>query len=307
MSRSILVTGGTGFIGSHVIDLLLDHNYKIILLKSHFSNTSRIYKHLSKITILDRDTNDLEDIFLKYKPFAIIHLATLYKKSDEDADFKEMYKENVEFPKKLVDMAIKHKTNRFLNTSTFFQYSTEPLPISEDNDFSPFNYYAKTKIIFSDYLKELANKINTFDLILYSPFGPRDNEKLVTYIIKKALMGDEIILSEGFQRIDLTYVKDIAIAYLKCLNIFDPNIKGYVNINIASGIPTSIRELVMLIEMIENITIKKSWGQTSTDDFPLIYADITKAKSLIGWEPEFSLKSGLIETIEYNKTILSES
>ena len=129
--------------------------------------------------------------------------------------------------------------------------------MSEDNDLLPFNEYAKTKIAFAQLLKASAADIKVMDLIIFSPYGPRDNDKLVTYVIKKAIRRDLIDLSEGLQKIDLTYVKDIACAYLKAIKYLDKGANGYTDVCIASGFPVSVRELVSLVEEVRNTELKK--------------------------------------------------
>ena len=299
MRKRVLMTGASGFIGSHVVDLLLDNDFDITIIKRSFTNTERIERHLSRLVCFDVDDVTLESVFEGPSFDVLIHLATLYNKGDFGVDLEEMRKVNIDFPKKLLKLAIKNNVKKFVNTSTYFQYSPHNLPLSEGNDLLPFNEYAKTKIAFAQLLKASAADIKVMDLIIFSPYGPRDNDKLVTYVIKKAIGRDLIDLSEGLQKIDLTYVKDIACAYLKAIKYLDKGANGYTDVCIASGFPVSVRELVSLVEEVGNTELKKRWGDRAVKDYPVVFGDTEKAKTMLGWSAVTSLKVGLKETIDF--------
>lgn len=299
--HKVLVTGATGFIGSHLLDLLLHNDFDVTIIKRSSSDTCRIEQHLTSITVFDIDMIPLKEIFSKSTFNTVIHLATSYIKKDAEANLAKMYAFNVDFAKQLLNLSVESKVPTFINTSSYFQYSPDNLPMTESNKHDPFNEYAKTKTKFQQYLKTFANQINIYDFILFSPYGPRDNDKLVMHVIKKALSKETIHLSEGLQKIDLVYVKDIVDAYLKAIMIVPKSNGFYYDINLAGGRPISIREIVSLIEEIEKITVEKKWGAPAFGDYPLIYADVAKAKEIINWEPTTHIKQGLSETIQHCK------
>ena len=167
MRKRVLITGATGFIGSHVVELLLDNDFDITVIKRSFSNTERIEQHLSRLVCFDLDNVTLESVFEGPGFDVLIHLATLYNKGDFGVDLEEMRKVNIDFPRKLLELAIKNNVKKFVNTSTYFQYSPHHLPLSEDNDLLPFNEYAKTKIAFAQLLKASAADIKVMDLIIF--------------------------------------------------------------------------------------------------------------------------------------------
>ena len=300
--NKVLVTGANGFIGSHLLDLLLQKDFDVTIIKRSTSDTHRIEQHLTSIKIFDIDKITLEEIFSRSKFNTVIHLATSYIKKDAEANLKKMYAFNVDFAKKLLNLSMENKVQKFINTSSYFQYSPDTLPMTESNKHVPFNEYAKTKTIFQQYLQKFAAHMNIYDFILFSPYGPRDNDKLVMHVIKKALNKETIHLSEGLQKMDLVYVKDIVDAYLKAVRVAPKSNGCYNDINLAGGKPISIREIVSLIEEIEKITIEKKWGAPALDDYPLIFGDVSKAKEIINWEPSTNIKQGLSETIQYCKS-----
>ena len=301
MGKRILMTGATGFVGSHVLDLLSEYDFDITIIKRSTSNIERIEGHMSKLACFDLDTINLEQVFQSSKFDIIIHLATLYSKSDHEIDCEEMHAINVKFPKKILKLAIKYNVKSFINTSSYFQYSPHKLPISENNKLLPFNEYAKTKTLFAQHLESCSDQIKVVNLILFTPYGPRDNNKLVTHVVKKSIRNDTIALSQGLQKIDFVYVKDVASAYLKSIRFLDISVNGYTDFCLASGFPISVRELVSLVEEVNKTIINKSWGEPSSRDYPVVFGDTKKAKDILDWSATTDLKQGLKETIYYFK------
>ncbi|MGB7969623.1 MAG: NAD-dependent epimerase/dehydratase family protein, partial [Methanobacterium sp.] len=220
MNETVLVTGGTGFIGSHVIEHLLTNGYRVILLKRSFSKTWRIEEFKDKITCYNIDEIELDKIFRKESITAIIHLATYYKKHHTQEDIDPMIRSNILFPVELLENARKFDVKIFINTGTFFEYAYDTLPIHENSYEKPFNFYAITKLAFENILKSYTKKedIKSITLKIFSPYGPRDNEeKIVPLLINHTIKDKEIKLSHGLQKLDFIYVKDIAEAYISSL------------------------------------------------------------------------------------------
>ncbi|WP_457625255.1 NAD-dependent epimerase/dehydratase family protein [Persephonella sp.] len=302
MIKNILVTGGTGFIGSHVIETLLNENFNVILLKRYSSNTWRIEDFLENIISYDIGETDLGKVFEENKIDAIIHLATYYKKNHSYEDIENMIYSNITFPTKLLDLCSKYNVRYFLNTGTFFEYDITTLPVKEEENKKPFNLYSSTKISFEDIIKFYSDKLKVITFRIFSPYGEKDNEyKLIPTLIRKAIKNEEIHLSEGFQKLDFVYVKDIAGAYVRAIKSIE-KIDNLESFNIGTGFPYSIREIVSLIQEILDKKINVVWGDPA-QDIPICYADITKAKEVLKWKPLYSLREGLSRTIEYYKKV----
>ena len=299
--HKVLLTGATGFIGSHLLEVLLSNGFDVTIIKRSTSNIHRIEPYLNRIEVFNIEEVALESIFLKSKFDTVVHLATCYIKNDAEANIKEMYDFNVNFAKSLLTLSVENRVKKFINASSYFQYAPTPLPMTELNEHLPYNEYAKTKTIFQNFLRTWSGKINIYDFIIFSPYGPNDNDKLVMHVIKKALRNEPVILSEGLQKIDLIYVKDIAAAFLKAIRMASNPDGCYHDINLAGGKPLSVREIVSLIEELETATLEKKWGAPSASDYPLVFGDISKADELIGWKPTTHIKQGLTETIEHCK------
>lgn len=304
---TILLTGATGFLGSHLLEALLKQSYSVVILKRSTSNLWRIEHLAGQYKSYNLDEVSLDNIFAEQKIDIVVHLATLYKKFDTVEDVAAMMDANVRFPTELLVQGAKNGILGFINTGTFFEYDCSLQPINENAKLSPFNFYARTKLTFETMLKSFSDAcvINTFRL--FSPFGEKDNPKLVPMIIEKSLKGEEIKLSEGLQKIDLVYVEDIVSAYLCAIErMLIHDIKPeYEVFNIGSGTALSIRDVVSLIEQKLGYRINISWGTESLVDIPIAYASIDKAKSMLGWRPSVGVQQGIGNTISYLRNKLS--
>ena len=301
MPKTVLLSGATGFLGSHLLEALLINGYRVVILKRSTSDTWRIEHLLEQCTSYDVDQIPLEEIFKLYQIDYIIHLATFYKKAHLAPDIDLMFDANVTFPTKLLDLAVAHGTKSFINTGTFFEYDPSILPISEANTIKTFNLYAKSKLAFEQILKSYADegKIKASTLKIFSPYGPKDDaNKLVPFIVSKAIKNEPFNLSEGFQKLDFIYAGDIAQAFLKILLRID-TFSAYESFNIGSGNTYSVREVVSILEELMGVALQKTWGPPSTVDNPIVIASRAKAKERLDWEPKISLRSGLQETIKY--------
>ncbi|WP_040726090.1 NAD(P)-dependent oxidoreductase [Thiomicrorhabdus sp. Kp2] len=301
--RTILLTGATGFIGSHLLEALIRQGYSVVVLKRSTSNLWRIDHLAGQYKSYDVDLQSILDVFDSEKIDVVIHLATLYRKFDNGHEVDEMIQSNVSFPLQLVETGVRKGVKAFINTGTFFEYDCSTLPVKETSKVCPYNFYAKSKIIFEEVLKTYSSQIAINTFRLFSPYGEMDNHKLVSMIINKAINDDVIELSEGLQKIDFIYVKDIVQAYVKAierLNSRDWDAE-YEVFNLGSGIALSIRDLVSVVEECLGQSVKKIWGEPSLLDIPIAFADTTKIRQVLGWEPEYTIHKGIKNTISYYK------
>ena len=297
----ILLTGATGFLGSHILDKLVKNGYNVAILKRSWSDTWRINHLLSQIKVFNLDLTSLEEIFQSIRPEYIVHLATLYSKFDSDVDLDSMHKANVLFPVELLEVGIKYGLKGFINTGTFFEYDCSQQPVNEDSPISSFNLYAQTKLDFELILKPYAGQININTFRIFSPYGERDNNKLIPMLIQKALSKQEIQLSDGMQKLDFIYAVDVSNAYMKALKVMllKEELGSYNIYNLGSGIPTSVREVVSVIEQNLGEHLNVVWGDPSTIDIPIAYADIFKIKKELLWTPGYSIHQGIANTIDF--------
>jgi nucleoside-diphosphate-sugar epimerase len=301
--KNVLVTGGAGFIGSHILDLLVTAGYKVSILERQGGSLDRIKPHLKKITVCYSDQAGIEQAFKKNQIDCVIHLATCYIKNHQgESDVAAILDTNVKLPSILLEYCRQYGVKYFINTGTFFEYEQKDRPLTEEDKKIAYNLYAASKLAFEEVLKYYAEsfKIKVIDFKLFAPFGDRDNEKLMAYLVKLLGAKEPTDFSGGEQKWNFTYVKDIAEAYLKALEHFD-YIKGYELINVGYDQVVSIKEVALRLEKISGKKLNIRFGAKPYIDDEIFYAncDNTKLKKLLNWEPKYSFEEGLKQTYLY--------
>lgn len=305
MIRTVLITGVAGFIGSHLAERLISDGVDIIGLKRSATDTWRIDHILEKMRLYDTDTCDLEEIFTENKIDCIIHLATYYTKQHSSLEeVEKMIDTNVKFPAKLCQLAVGNHVKYFINTGTFFEYALgKNEPIRECDEKSSYNFYASTKIAFSDILQFFSRDglLFSLDFKLFAPFGEKDNEKLILFLIKSLQHGTHVDFSGGEQRWNFTYVDDIVEAYVKALQKMPSLSEYYTPLNVGYDTTVTIREVAEKLEKISGKKFDIAWGVKPYIPNEIFYAncDNSHLKRILGWEQKFDIDSGLKKTFEY--------
>lgn len=307
MKLRILLTGATGFIGSHLLEELIESGYEVTILIRNNSKLWRIEKLRGKFSFFNLDNISIKQIFSIEKFDYIIHLATFYKKTSCVEDVSEMIESNIKFPVLLLEEGIRNNLKGFINTGTFFECDTTTSPIKIDADLKPYNHYAKTKIGFESILKTYKDNLKIISLRLFSPYGEKDNEKVIPLMIEKYIKGQELNLNEWDSGLDFVYVKDIAKAYVKSLNYMMVRDNFYDIFNIGSGQSYSPREVFYKLRDISGKKIKANFSKKDNKNSKKIYADIKKTSDLLDWMPCVSLEIGLSNTYNYYLGILHDN
>jgi UDP-glucose 4-epimerase len=302
----ILLTGATGFLGSHILNKLVKNGHNVAILKRSWSDIWRIDHLLDQIKVFNLDLISLEEVFQSVKPEYIIHLATLYSKFDSDVDMDNMYKSNVSFPANLLEIGIKYGLKGFINTGTFFEYSRNSGRVDEKALVIPINLYAKTKIEFEAILKLYSKKINISTLRIFTPYGEKDNFKLIPMIIQKALSGELIELSNEKKKLDFIYISDVVDAYILTLDVMMHKDKetSYNVYNLGSGSLTSVKKVISIIEKNFENPLNISWNGVSIDNMPTICANTSKIERDMCWSAKVTMQQGISNTIEFYKNRL---
>jgi len=300
----VLITGATGFIGSHLVEYIVNNTKnEIFILKRSSSDIWRIKEYINKLKAFDIDKEDILDVIKKSKPDVIIHLATYYKKKHDYNDLPIMINSNIEFPMRLLEAMASENIKYFINTGTFFEsvysYSTQRF-------IRPFNLYASTKLAFEEIMRFYlyTYDIKGITLKLFSPYGCKENpKKLIPYLINKILKDEEIEMTEGNQTLDFTYVKDIIDAYIKTIKYIFNMKEIYQTFEIGTGITHTLREIVSILEKISGKVLKVNWGKIPYAENEIFYskADIMNAMNFLRWKPKYDLEKGLEETFEWYK------
>lgn len=303
MIKTVLVTGAAGFIGSHLLEDLLKKNYKVIALLHSASNNKRMEPFRPAVKIYYSDKNELGSIFKENRIDCIIHLATKYLKNHNNLnEVEEMIDTNVRFPSLLCQLAVQTKVKYFLNTGTFFEYKLKKSPLKETDQKQAYNLYAASKLAFLEILKYYTEKYNlkAIDFKLFAPFGEKDNEKLMDFLMKSLISGTKIKFSKGEQRWNFTYVKDITRAYLCALKQF-PKLSRFETFNIGYSETYSIKKIIRKIEKISRKKFQIVWGAKPYPLNEIFYVNCNNAqlRKKLKWQPQYNLDLGLQATYNY--------
>lgn len=302
--ETILVTGASGFIGSHLLESLLTLNYKIVIIERSDSNHERIKDLLKQVKIYFSDRNETEKAFKNNKIDYVIHLAAKYIKAHSSVEeVNSIIDTNVKFSVDLCQYCVQYKVKGFINTGTFFEYKMQNRPIKEDDIEKPYNLYSASKLSFQEILKYYSQnyKLKSVTLRLFSPFGDRDNEKLMSFLVKALNSGDKLEFSGGEQRWNFTYVKDTVLAFVEALDYLNKSQEKYSVFNIGYDKVYSIKQVAAKLEKISGKKFNILWGAKPYIENEIYYAncDNSKAKKVLNWQPKYDIDYGLKKTYEY--------
>ncbi|MGZ3756566.1 MAG: NAD-dependent epimerase/dehydratase family protein [Mucilaginibacter sp.] len=282
--KTVLLTGATGYLGSKLIDRLLEGGFKVCVIKRENSNLVRIKHYLKEIKCYNNDETGIQAAFSQNGIDLVIHCATLYGRKGET--FLEIKNANLDFPTLVLDCAVKYRVKYFINTGT-------SLPVFA-------NMYALFKSQFAKYLEFLSNSITSINIVLEHFYGPGDDgSKFITGMIKRIATNEPVIdLTAGTQLRDFIYIDDVLSAYIKLIEKLD-SFGGYNDVPVGSGEVITIRHVV---ELIKHYTESKSllnFGAVAMRENELMRsdADITKLK-LLDWYPKYSFNEALELTIK---------
>lgn len=301
----ILVTGGAGFIGSHVVELLIGAGHDVAIVddlstgrRSNLNPKARFYQ-------VDIRSPEMRAVFEQERPEVVDHHAAQMdvRKSVEDPLFDADV--NINGSIKLAQLAMEFGTRKFIHISSGGAVYGEPvyLPCDEDHPVRPLCPYGASKYTFEMYLfmfKELYGL--DYSVIRYpNVYGPRQDPNgeagVVAIFIGQMLAGKPVTINgTGDQVRDFVYVGDCAKANLATLE------KGSGRVyNLGYGIGTTVNQIFDGLKDITGYPQEAHHGPAKVGETFRIYLDASRAKSELGWEPSVDLQEGLRRTVEYFK------
>lgn len=304
----ILVTGGAGFIGSHIVDALITNNHQVLIVdnlshgkKSNINAKATFYN-------MDIRDNKISDIFKEEKPEILIHNAAQISVPSSIADPLNDADINIMGSLNLLEAARKNGVKKIIFPSSAAMFG-EPqyLPIDENHPLEMLSGYGVTKHTLNHYFKiyrELYN-IDYVNLIYSNVYGPRQDSSgeggVVSIFSEKMLENiSPSIFGDGEQLRDFVYVKDVVRANLIAL---ETNKSGLYNV--CTNEKTSVNKLFDLFNELLNKNLKADYQPVRKGDINNSYMTYEKINKDLGWSPEYSLDLGLKETIEYYKEVLN--
>lgn len=288
---TILMTGATGYLGSHVIAKLADPSIEFVVLKRSFSNTSRIPKNISYCTFYDLDKQKLSEIFDRHRFDLILHCATNYGRNETDP--LQTVEANLLLPLQLLELGRRHGVNVFVNTDTILDKGV--------------NTYSLSKSQFREWLKEYSKDFICCNVALEHFYGPGDDKsKFVSYVINSFLdRAASIPLTPGYQKRDFIYIDDVVDALALIVGHGVRLEKGFYHYEIGTGSGVTIREFVELIQALTgNQTTEVKFGAVPYRQNEIMdcHTDISRIKAL-GWAIKNTLVQGLSRTIQKEKEL----
>ena len=306
----ILITGGMGFIGSNLIDLLLQEKHNIIVLTKSYSKKKNISHIRDKIKVEKVDITNhrkLSNIIEQYKPEMIIHLAgeTSHSKSFENPlkDIDSNAKSTLFLLEKIREMQLKC---RFILGSTFIVIGKpKKLPVNENSPCNPTTIYGANRLAGEQYCKiyHEVYGIDTISFRITNSFGPREQivakKNAINFLIHQAYRGEKItIFNEGKFFRDLIYISDVVSA----IKIIMKKGKSGNLYWISSNKKTWFYKLGNMLEKLTNAKTKfvETPRYTKKVDVGNFVVDNSKLRSL-GWKPKISIEEGIEKTLKYFK------
>jgi UDP-glucose 4-epimerase len=307
VEKMILVTGGAGFIGSHIVDKLIENNYDVIILDNLTTGNKNNINPKAEFVNADIRDKDLDekinfkDVEVVIHQAAQINVRSSVENPIYDGDINVLGTINI------LEIIRKYNINKIVFASSGGAVYGEPnyLPVDENHSINPLSPYGLSKYVGEEYIK-LYNRLYGIEyaILRYSNvYGERQDPKgeagVISIFIDKMLKNENpIIFGDGNQTRDFVYVGDVAKA-----NIMALNWKNEV-VNIGTGKETSVNELFNIIKNEIGFKGNAIYDKPREGEVYRIYLDIKKAKSL-GWKPEVGLKEGIKRVVNWMKRLPS--
>lgn len=302
MSKIALVTGGAGFIGSHLVDRLVAEGYYVKVVDDLSTGVlSNIAGHVEsgRVEFLQGDIRDPALVKRAVAGVAVVaHLAALTSVPFSVKNPDLVYDVNVSGSLNLIFAAVGAGVERFVFASSCAVFGdTTMLPVGEFAGFKPISPYAESKLAVERCLRGLAIRgaLDSVILRFFNVFGPRQGLSEYSGVITK-FMGccrshqPLVIYGDGSQTRDFVNVADVVEGIYAALTI--KGVEGEV-FNLGSSKPTSVNELAKAVIDLTGAGVGVRYEPARLGDIKASYADIAKAKRLLGFQPKVSLREGL--------------
>jgi len=310
--HSFLVTGGSGFIGSNIVGYLIQHNAGLVRVIDNLS-TSKVdnlapFRSLTNFEFLDKDITDSDNCEKACKGIDYVtHQAALGSVPRSIKYPLATHANNATGFLNMLNAARLAEVKRFVYASSSSVYGDSPsLPKKEDEIGKPLSPYAVSKLTNELYARVFANVYNmpVIGLRYFNVFGPNQSPEgmyaAVIPLFMHSLMKNEspLIDGDGEQTRDFTYVENAVQANIKAL--FTDNNDALNNIyNVAVGERVTINQLFNIIAELTSSKVKPIHREPRAGDIRNSLADISKAKKLLGYEPQVLVKEGLTRTMKW--------
>lgn len=299
----VMVTGGAGFIGSHLVDRLIQEGHEAVVVdnlstgkRKHVNRAARLYK-------LDVQSPRLERVFRKERPSVLMHLAAQMdiRRSVEDPIFDAQ--SNILGTINVLEQAVRHGSRKvvFASSGGAIYGEQEVFPAPESHPTRPLSPYGISKLAGEFYLAyyQQHSGIQYVSLRYSNVYGPRQDPHgeagVVAIFTQKMLSGEQpIVNGTGRQTRDFVFVEDVVDAHLA---VMGEDVQGCYNVGV--GEETSINELFGMLADLTKSGSKQVHGPAKKGEQARSVVDSTKLRQELGWEPRTPLSEGLSRTVEF--------
>jgi len=299
----ILVTGGAGFIGSHLVDRLVQEGHEVVVVDNLWTGKRRNLNREARFYKLDIQSSRLERVFNRERPLLVMHLAAQVdvRRSVEDPIFDAQV--NVLGTLNLLEQAVKYGTRKviFASSGGAIYGEQDVFPAPESHPIRPLSPYGISKLNAEQYLAyyQRVSGIQYVILRYSNVYGPRQDPEgeagVVAIFTGKMLAGEQpIINGNGRQTRDFVFVDDVVEANLA---VMGKEVQGVYNVGTAEE--TSINDLFRLLVELTNANCKELHGPAKKGEQARSVVDIARLRQELGWEPKVPLREGLARTVEF--------
>ncbi len=318
--QRILVTGGTGYIGSHTCVALLEAGYEVVVLDNFCNSKAAVIDRIEKVVGKEiifvqgdvRDKSCLRALFSRHKIDATIHFAGLKAVGESVTDPLKYYDNNVMGSLSLMEVMKEFsiKTLVFSSSATVYGFSDDK-PIPETSHLTPYNPYGRTKRMVEQMLEDLHASDNGWNIALlryFNPVGAHESgligedpngipNNLMPYVSQVAIgklkelsvFGDDYETPDGTGVRDYIHVMDLALGHVAALQAFKRH-PGLLTVNLGAGRGYSVLELVKTFERVNLVPVPYRIAPRRAGDIAIYFADAQLAKKLLNWETKRSLE-----------------
>ena len=312
---AVLITGGTGYIGSHTVVELLSRNQEVVVIDNFINSRPDVIDKIKKITGKDfkfyevdlLNKEKLEKVFKENKISEVIHFAGLKAVGESVGKHLEYYTNNITGTLILLEVMRNHGCKKIIFSSSATVYGNQPEPkyVETMKRGETTNPYGTTKSMIEKILEDLYIADNTWGIVLLRYFNPvgahesgliGDNpngkpNNLMPYIQKVAvgelpelsIFGDDYPTKDGTCIRDFIHVVDLAKGHINAMEILNREPSGVSIYNLGTGTGYSVLDLVNTFEKANNVKLQYKMAPRRAGDLPEMYADATKAKQELGW------------------------
>jgi dTDP-glucose 4,6-dehydratase len=306
----ILVTGATGFVGVHIVPELIKRKYNVFILERYVPGRYDLGKRkdVKKVFGDIREYFAIKQVIHDVQPDVVIHLVAISPVAYSFDRPHEVLETNLLGTVNLAEACLREVPDfqHFLFASTSETYGNGPSPKTEKTQQNPNSPYAVSKLACEKYLFYLRDAYGFPMTILrnFNTYGRKDNAHFVVERTIVQMLQEEVVrLGDPTPKRDFLYIDDHVNSYLTCIQ--NPEAKGEV-FNFCTGRETSIEQLIDLIAKLTDFKGEILWNTVPARPLEIkeVVGDYSKAKRILGWQPQFALEEGLKLTVGLWKTSL---